>query len=94
MSAGNARARGPSQLTAFFDALIFSVWQRRNTANSRTPTTPPAPALRSSAPAIIGSWPGGSENGVHVKASGGDKAASKAGKLGVRLDAGVAHGAV
>ena len=52
------------------------------------------PTLRSSAPAIISSWAGGVENGVHAKVSGGDKAGAKAGKLGVRLDAGVAHGAV
>ena len=74
--------------------LICSVWQRRNTPNTRAPSTPPAPALRSSAPAIISSWLGGVENGVHAKASGGDKAGAKSGKLGVRLDAGVAHGAV
>ena len=83
-----------AERTASSHAVICSVWQRRNTPNARTPTTPPAPTLRSSAPAIISSWAGGVENGVHAKVSGGDKAGAKAGKLGVRLDAGVAHGAV
>jgi len=91
---GRQCARAHVERTASSHDLICSVWQRRNTPNARTPTTPPAPTLRSSAPAIISSWAGGVENGVHAKVSGGDKAGAKAGKLGVRLDAGVAHGAV
>ena len=60
--------------------------------NSASPVSAAAAGVQASAPAIISSWSG---EGGRAKASAGGKAAAKgSGRVGVRLNAGVDHGAV
>ncbi len=77
-------------------AFHRSVWQRRTPPSARGQSSEPGPGLRSPAPVVISSWPGNVENGVSLKARAGGKAVAKPGngKVGIKLDAGVVHGAM
>ncbi len=73
----------------------ISVWQRRTPPNARGQSSEQVLGLRSPAPVVISSWPGHAENGGSLKSSAGGKAVAKPGngKVGIKLNAGVLHGA-